>query len=283
VNASPLTIPLWIAGLVYYCYLPQGKRYRLLGWLYIVPFLLLWVVQGRSYYLGAAYPMLLAAGAVTWEQWLASRATTQARMWRISTWVALGVSLAIALILMTPIAPVNSPLWEVSNAVHDNFREEIGWPEMVDTVAQIYRELPEGERQQTGILAGNYGEAGAINLYGPTLGLPRAISGVNSMWFRGYGDPAPAQVIVLGYPKEIAEEFFAECSQVGEVTNRFGIKNEESARPQIWLCREPRLPWNELWPSMQRFGKKTSGAQDVSNWEWTTAKLTRRLSSYIVG
>src|SRR5690554_4863360 len=116
---------------------------------------------------------------------------------------------------MTPISPVNSPLWDLSNSVHDNFREQIGWPELVETVAEIHHDLPPEERMQTGILAGNYGEAGAINLYGPAYGLPKAISGINSHWLRGYGDPAPRQVIVMGYSQEGAEEYFESCRHVG--------------------------------------------------------------------
>jgi hypothetical protein len=198
--------------------------------------------------------MLLAAGAVTWERWLLIHSVRQARWGRAVTWIALGLSLVVALVLMTPIAPVNSTLWHVSNSVHDNFREQIGWQELVDTVADIYHELPQSERAQTGILTGDYGEAGAINLYGAEAGLPRAISGFNSLWLRGYGNPAPTQVIVLGYSQEDAKRFFATCSQVGQVTNRFGVENEETAQPEIWLCRQPRAPWNELWPQLQRFG-----------------------------
>lgn len=162
--------------------------------------------------------------------------------------------MAVALILMTPIAPVNSPLWDVTNSVHDNFREQIGWTELTKTVAEIYHALPDNEQARTGILTGNYGEAGAINLYGPDYGLPRAISGVNSMWLRGYGDPAPTQVIVVGYARERGEQFFASCRLVGNVTNRFGVENEETQRPQIWLCSEPLRPWEEMWPQMQAFG-----------------------------
>jgi hypothetical protein len=199
--------------------------------------------------------MLFAAGAVAWEQWLAGRPAGQARWGRVATWAALGLSAVVALALMTPIAPVNSPLWNVSNSVHDNFREQIGWPELVEAVAQIYHDLPQDEQAQTGILTGNYGEAGAINLYGPEYGLPRAISGVNSLWLRGYGDPPPTQVIVLGYLQEEAGHYFAACSHAGTITNRFDVANEETTyNPEIWLCREPRLPWSELWPQLQRFG-----------------------------
>ena len=255
VTTSTLTIPLWVTGLIYYFFLPEGKRYRLLGWAYLITFLLLLVMQGRSYYLAAAYPMLLAAGAVVWERWLVARPASQARWARTVTGVALGISLLSSVLLMTPVAPVNSALWEVTNSIHDNFREQIGWPELVETVAQIYNELPEEERVKTAILTGNYGEAGAINLYGPDYGLPTAISGVNSFWLRGYGDPPPTQVIVLGYSQEEAEQFFTTCIHAGRATNRYNVANEETAEnPDIWLCREPQLPWPELWPQLQHFG-----------------------------
>jgi hypothetical protein len=139
--------------------------------MFVIAFVLLLVLKGRDYYLAPAYPMLFAAGAVMCEHWrpLAQRAT----------WAALGVGGALA------IPPVNSFLWNsVSSKLYD-FREEIGWPELVDTVAGIRNSLPDAEPAETGIL----GEAGAIDLYGPGLGLPKAISGVNSYWLRGYGDP----------------------------------------------------------------------------------------------
>jgi 4-amino-4-deoxy-L-arabinose transferase-like glycosyltransferase len=255
VTTSTLTIPLWVTGLIYYFFLPEGKRYRPLGWVFVISFLLFLVMQGRSYYIAAAYPMLLAAGAVVWERWLAARPVGQARWGRGVIGIALGLSLVSSVLLMTPVAPVNSALWDVTSTVHDNFREQIGWSELVETVAQIYNELPEEERVETRILTGNYGEAGAINLYGPDYELPEAISGVNTLWLRGYGDPAPTQVIVLGYLQEEAEEFFATCTHIGRVTNRYSVENEETTNhPDIWLCREPRLPWPELWPQLQHFG-----------------------------
>lgn len=254
VVAATMTIPLWLMGLLYYFILPTGRHYRLLGWLYVVPLALFVVAEGRGYYLGPAYPMLLAAGAVVWERWITYRRPNQARAWRVTTWVALGISLIAAFALMTPIAPINSPLWEITNEVHDNFREQVGWIDLTETVADIYSALPEAERATTGILTGNYGEAGAINLYGPARGLPRAISGVNSMWLRGYGDPPPQQVIVLGFSRAHAEQFFGTCEAAGMVTNAYGVENEETSHPAIWLCRAPRAPWIELWPRLRTFG-----------------------------
>jgi hypothetical protein len=139
--------------------------------------------------------------------------------------------------------------------VHDNFVEEIGWPELVETVAGIYNSLPEAERARAGILAANYGEAGAVNLYGPRYGLPQAISGINSYWLRGYGDPPPETLIVLGFSAQTTGELFVDCSPAGRVTNRYGVENEETRfHPEIFLCREPRLPWPALWQALRSFG-----------------------------
>src|SRR5882757_5600122 len=61
--------PLWIAGLIYFL---RDRRYRMLGWMYVIPLVLFFVGKGRGYYLAAAYPMLFAMGAVAGECWVAS-------------------------------------------------------------------------------------------------------------------------------------------------------------------------------------------------------------------
>lgn len=254
VSASLVTIPLWIAGLGYCLFSRAGRRYRAVGWMYVVPFVLFLVAQGRSYYLGPAYPMLVAAGAVVGERWLGSLREARARIVRSATWVALAAGAIVGGALMLPVAPVNSGLWHVASAVHDNFVEQIGWPELVDTVAAIYAAIPAEERQRTAIITDDYGEAGAVNLYGPAAGLPTAISGVNSHWARGYGDPPPRTLIVLGFRHEIAERHFATCDLAGRLTNRYGVMNEESRdHPDIFVCRGPRRPWPELWAELRRF------------------------------
>ena len=78
----------------------------------------------------------------------------------------------LAAVLLLPIAPINSSWWATANKVNGDFREELGWQELADTVASIRDSLPPEDRTSLGILAGNYGEAGAINLYGPDHGFP---------------------------------------------------------------------------------------------------------------
>jgi 4-amino-4-deoxy-L-arabinose transferase-like glycosyltransferase len=253
--ANLVTIPLWVTGLYFYFFGRAGRSYRLLGWMFLVPFVLFLVTQGRSYYLAPAYPMLFAGGAVMVEQWLASLPAARARLVQGIVWGAFAIGGAVFATVALPIAPVNSRLWNVVSEINGELKEEIGWPELVETVAGIYAALPAEDRLQAGILTGNYGEAGAINLYGPAYGLPEAISGVNSYWLRGYGDPPPQTLIVLGVTSRDARRFFESCQTAGLITNRYGVRNEETEdHPVILLCRGPRRPWPELWQRLRSFG-----------------------------
>jgi hypothetical protein len=250
VSTNPITTPLWLLGLWFYLFAADGRKYRLMGWLYVVSLVVFLVVQGRSYYLGAAYPMLFAAGSVVVEGWLAARSDVLRRVGQVVVAIGLALAWIVGAALSLPVAPINSGLWNVTSKVNDNFAEEIGWPELVQTVASIYATLPAGS---TGILAGNYGEAGALDLYGPAYGLPPAISGADSYWYRGYPDPPPEMLIVVGFSPEALSRLFNSCDVAGQVANQYGVKNEETSHPQIFVCRDPVRPWPELWPMLRSF------------------------------
>jgi hypothetical protein len=139
--------------------------------------------------------------------------------------------------------------------VNHDLREEIGWPELVKTVAHIRDSLGPVERSRLAILAGNYGEAGAINLYGKDYGLPKAICGTNSFWSRGYGDPAPETLIVIGFSREFGDRYFESCELAGRITNEYGVANEETTdHPDIFICRHLREGWPEFWKNFRRYG-----------------------------
>lgn len=253
-NASVLTLPLWLSGLLGLAISGAMRRYRMLAWMYVVTLLLFALARGRGYYLAPAYPMLLAAGAVLLERGCARLSAGRARLARAAlvTWLALGLALGAALLL--PIAPVNSALWQLSRRIQDGYAEQIGWQELATRVARIYHALPEHERAHTAILANNYGEAGAMNLYGPALGLPRVLSRTNSAWYRGYGDP-PRVIIELGNTAQGQRGSVATCTSHGVFRNREGVDNEESSSGyEIFVCRDIPPVWPQIWGTRPRFG-----------------------------
>jgi hypothetical protein len=157
-----------------------------LGLTFVVFFMLMEVAHGKNYYVFPIYPMVFAGGGVVVERWLANRAAwTRAAVVRIIVLAALP-----AIPLVTWMLPPEK-LLAYQNALglkpaktemhHESLfpqpiADQFGWPEMANEVAGIYNSLPPDDRAQTGIWAWNYGEAGAINLFGPKLGLPPAYS-----------------------------------------------------------------------------------------------------------
>ena len=249
-----LAFALAATGLCFYFFTERDRMYRLIGWAYVITLLLFVIMKGRGYYLAPAYPMLYAAGAVWCEEWLES--LRKERAWWVKTVVAtvLMFDIGIAAAFALPLAPVNSAWWRFAIRVDGALREEIGWPEFVERIAKIRDSLPAQERSKLGILAGNYGEVGALNLYGTKYGLPRAISGVNSSWERGYGERAPETLIVMGFPQEFVETHFASCRLAGHTGNNDGVQNEETLEhPDIFVCGAPVLGWPEFWKDFQYY------------------------------
>jgi hypothetical protein len=247
-----LAFPLWLAGLYYLLFSRKGRRFSIIGWMYIVPLVPFIIVKGRAYYLAACYPMLYAAGSVCGEQWLSSVRRGWATAVRVLAWSALLADIAIVVALALPIAPVDSKWWNRAIKVNADLREEFGWPELAETVAGLRDSLPEADRTHFGVLAGNYGEAGAIDLYGPRFGLPPAISGINSYWQRGYGNPPPQTLIVVGLPSAFLESNFSSCQLVAHTWNRAGVENEETRdHPDIYLCHALRQSWPDFWKHFQ--------------------------------
>jgi hypothetical protein len=243
--------PLWLAGLIAFL---RSPRYRMLAWMYLIPLALFWVAKGRDYYLAAAYPMLLAMGAVAGERWLASLPKLGRRTIEAVFFTGLIVCGAYIFARVLPLAS-GGPLRDFALNSNSDLREEIGWDELVKTVAGIRDSLPLDQQSNLGITVGNYGEQGAIEILGPAYHLPPPISTTNSAWLRGYPTPPPTTIIVLGLGREEADSIFTGCRLAGHNANSEGIRNEESQfHPDIFVCGPPRLPWPELWKEHQDFG-----------------------------
>lgn len=253
-TTNPFTMPLWIAGFAACLFASSMKRFRLLVWMFLTTFALFLITRGRAYYTAPAYVMLLAAGSAWFEHCLEGRAKIARQIGFGLLWSLLVAGSLVGVVLIKPIAPINSPLWEVTAGVNGEVVEMVGWQDLTAQVAGICQSIPENEKPRTAILAGNYGEAGALDLYGAEYNLPRIVSGANSLWYRGYGQPEPKTVVVVGFERGYADKFFGQCEPAGVVTNRYDVKNEESTHHTgLYICRQPRQPWSEMWREMQWF------------------------------
>lgn len=245
-------LPLAVAGLVS---LLRSVRFRLLSALYLGPLILFALAKGRGYYLLPAYPVLYAAGAVALERVLAGRAG----------WVRVAVGSAVVAGMLADSAAVAwafLPIWRVGTRgwtwqmEHNaDMGDEVGWPEFVAQVAAVRDTLSAEDRARLAILANNYGEAGALALYGPHYGLPTPISSTNSFHDRGFGPYPPETVIVVGGELQDQLPNFDTCVVKGTVKIPYGVRNEESVdHPEILLCRHLRGSWPVVWERSQEFG-----------------------------
>ena len=248
-------LPLALAGLWFLLFSRSGRRWRALGSFYVIPLILFLIAQGRGYYLAPAYPLLYAAGCA----WIASAIAQRSLIWRQAIWTVLALAVALNIFMVAafviPLAPVGSAWWQHALKTNGDLAEEFGWPELVAKMAQVWNSLDPAERRQAAIFAANHGEAGAINLYGPALGLPPAISEINSFWERGYGDPPPTTVVTVGFSQKFVEAHFGSFQPMGKVTNREGVTNEETTSAgNIFICRHLKEPWPAFWKQIRHYG-----------------------------
>lgn len=250
-----VTAPLVAFGLWFLFANKEARQYVLLGWTFVLTFALFAFAGARSYYTAPLYPVIVAAGCAALGMWLQNCRPAASKILFAAIWILLAAAgTAFALVAM-PIAPIGSAVWNFNLKVHDQFSEELGWPDLANAVATVYRSLPEAERQSTGILTGNYGEGGALNLYGPALGLPHAMSLTNSFWYRGYDPRLPQTVIVTGFDWDEASAIFESCRVVAKNSNPYGVLNEESRdHPDILLCQNLKWPWPVYWAHSRRYG-----------------------------
>lgn len=259
---NPVTVPVWLAGLIYLLVGRQARRFRMLGWIYLVPLLIL-VLNGHSKaeYLSPAYAILFAAGGVALERWLN-------RPWLAWSRGAVTVGLLGGLILapvVVPILPVEAyvaysktlgiepstsegkELSELPQFYADRF----GWEEKAAAVAEVYHALPPEDRAAAAIFGENYGRAGAVDHFGHEMGLPFAISSHNSYWLWGPGDANGDVMIVLGGSHQSLERSFERVEPVDRVVCRYCMPYESDL--PIFVCRGLEIPMSELWRQIKNF------------------------------
>lgn len=257
----PLTLPLWLAGLWFYFFSPSGKPFRALGWACVFTAAVIVTLNPRVYYLYPAFPILFASGAAAWEVWLSG---PTASWWKLAWPALLAATAAVFAPLAIPVLPPESYI-RYTGALHlappaiethrlgplpQLFADQFGWAEMTATVAQVYNNLPPEVRPKTAIFGQNYGQAGAIDLFGPKYGLPPAISGHQSYFLWGPHGYTGESVIVMQGRQEELEKFYASVKKVANVYHPYSMPYEHF---DVFYCRGRKWPLNEIWPQVKNW------------------------------
>jgi 4-amino-4-deoxy-L-arabinose transferase-like glycosyltransferase len=243
---SPVLAPVWIVGLVRLFRDPALRDVRFLAWAWVVLAVVFMASGGKPYYLAGLLPALLGAGAGAVDGWL-ERGRASAR--RALLMVAIGVSAAVSLIIALPVLPGDrsDPVVEVNEDVG----ETIGWPELVRTVAAVNQKLPSPHAPV--VLTSNYGEAGAIDHYGPALGLPTAYSGHNAYGEWGPPPDGSGPVIAVGLDPRVLATRLRDCTLVTRIDNDADVDNDERGAPVV-ICDGPQDAWSQEWEALRHLG-----------------------------
>ncbi|MEM1125261.1 MAG: glycosyltransferase family 39 protein [Bacteroidota bacterium] len=255
----PLTVPIWGTGLWFF-FSRRGAPYRPLGWAFLVALGLFLALRGKAYYLAPAYPMLFAGGAVVLAGWLRAR-------WARATAVILlliGV-LAFAPLGVPVLPPAPTAAYAVALGVEtavktetgemarlpQDFADMLGWEEQVAVVDSVFRALPADAQPDAILLASNYGQAAAIDFYGPAHTLPAATSYASSYYAWGPGDRAGTMAVAVGVPARILDQLYEDCAVAAVVQHPWVVEYETNLPIQV--CQRLRQPLAESWPTLERY------------------------------
>ena len=256
----PASAVVWIAGLGFLLFHRDGRRYRVLAVTYFAFVAVMMALKGKDYYLAPIYPMLYAAGGVVWEKWAKSRSWL--RWLRVAIPAVVTAMGIVAAPLVIPILPperivpymgrlglkVAQSETGARALLPQHFADEFGWPEMVEAVAGVYNSLPPEERAKTAILAGNYGEAGAIDFFGPRYGLPKAISGHQNYYYWGPRQYTGESIILLEWSLKRAQRWCRSVDRGPTIDPYYGMGWE---RYDILTCHDLKKPLSEAWPEFK--------------------------------
>jgi Dolichyl-phosphate-mannose-protein mannosyltransferase len=250
VIVSLFLAPLWIAGLLRLFRAPQLLFARAIGYSYLLLALVFLISGGKSYYLAGMYPALLAAGAPAALGWL-RRGRPLLR--RSTLAAALLLSAFGSLYYGLPLVPLRTLHNTSIVSVNYDIGETVAWPTYVREIAAAWHAIPASARAHGAVLTSNYGEAGAIDRYGPALGLPAAYSGHMGFWYWGPPPANATSVLGVGFDTGYLERFFANVRLVSRLDNHLDVNNDEQHAP-LWLASGLRGSWTARWPQLKNLG-----------------------------
>ncbi|WP_255566131.1 glycosyltransferase family 39 protein [Mumia sp. zg.B21] len=237
---------VWVVGAVALWRRPQWRALRAFDVAFVVVLVLTFVGGAQFYYPVGVLAVLFAAGWVPTASWL----TRSSNAVRAGVGALLVLYAAVSVVVSLPVIGVgtlgSTPVPGINQAAAD----QVGWPTYVRQIAAVWDGLSAEERAEAAIITSNYGEAGAIDRYGPALGLPTPYSGQNALHDQARPPDGTETVVVVGDQYGFAVTIFEECEAVDVLRNGVGVDNEEEGVP-VAVCRGPLRPWAELWDDLR--------------------------------
>lgn len=241
--------PVWAAGLYRLLRGPALAWCRALGVAFLLLVVVFTVTGGKPYYLGGLVVVLLAAGAQPALDWV-RRGRSRLRAGLVGAAVLLTLT---AIPVTLPVIPVADVHRTGIVALSYDAGETIGWPAYVREIAAVYRSLPAAQRASAIVLASNYGEAGAVQLYGPADGLPAVYSGHNGFWYWGPPPRTAATAVAVGFGRYRLVPVCGSLRLAAHLDNHLGVADDEQGAP-VWVCSALRGSWASVWPRLRTLG-----------------------------
>lgn len=236
------------------------RNFRTVGWTCAFAFFILLVLKGKPYYIGPVYPTLFAAGGVMIESIRNARAANAARIASVALVSAYGIALlpmGLPLLPQEQMARYSVAIGATSalrtnegelDRLPQDYADMLGWKEQVAAVAVVYNSLSPSDRRRAVVIAGNYGEAGAIDFYAPAFGLPNAISAAGTYWFFGPGKLPGDIAVTVGVPENELRQFFGDVKLVRRVTHEWAVPEERDV--PIHIASRPLMTLQQIWPRL---------------------------------
>jgi hypothetical protein len=260
----PLTALVWMPGIVW-LFTRTGKRFRAIGWTFLALLAFMITAKAKIYYFSPIGPIVFGAGGALWQRW------TDARPRLAFVKPVFAVLLIATGALLAPMAiPVLSanqylraaeklpflrpPAFEHQRTgpLPQLYADMYGWREMAEKVAAAYNALPADVRDQSIVFANNYGDASAIQFFGPQYGLPanRVYGGHQNYWFWGPPPFQPKTLIVTDDTVRSLQRWCDDVQVIGHIGHPFSRRDEWF---DLLQCTGFHQDMKAAWPKLRRW------------------------------
>jgi hypothetical protein len=248
---------VWVAGLLWLIRSGSSKKFRVLGYAYIAILLIFILLKGKSYYMAGMYPILFAAGGVSWEMSLKKVASR-------------GSLILIIFLLSIPIIPGAIPIMSAPRLVNyfskippemggealvrwedgkmhplpQDYADMLGWDELGGIMLKACDSIKDKKRLM--IYCENYGQAGAVDYCARCHGLPEAVSFSDAYLLWAPDTISKAKDIFMYVNDELGgdvDSLFANIIVAGSIKNPYAREKGTT----VYMCREPRMDFAPFW------------------------------------